>query len=392
MQGKRLISAIFISFSVFVNLPSAQETTKPTQSIISTKSEQFKDFIEGKTIITAFEITGLDSDYEEYENAIYLNDFLKILNYERANIIAEEKFNTKKIEKILVLLKKWLAGKNFLMAEVTALGEKQPKNRVKIIFSVKREVPIEVSEINFVGNTNISNEEYVADFKQCLQNSWKKFDKRNYEHISQKCSRSLMYSKGYLQGKIVRVIHRVVENNYVVTIEVAEGVRYRIGKIKIVGAKVFSQKKLLDILGQKEGEIADAKAIQNFFFEKLKGIYLDEGYVLYSAEFDVDLIEPQVQGLDGIVNLKGEIDEDRQFKVSKIEFSGVEKENAGELRKQFPLKETEIFNRTKLKDGIKKLNETKEFYFVDDEQDVEIKTDEKNSTVNLFIRVKKIEK
>ncbi len=390
MSIRKLISAIFISILVFANQTSAQKPNKLIKTIISTKSEQSKDFIEGKTIIAEVEFTGLDSNYENDKDAVYLSDFLKQLREKRASIVAEETFNAKKIEKILVLLKEWLALKGFLKAEVIALGEKLPENQMKLIFSVKRETPIEVSEIKFIGNINISNDEYVADFKQCLNDSWKKYDVQKYNFITQKCSRSLMFTKGFLSGNIIRINRRLVENSYVVTVEVNEGVRYRIGEIKIGGAKVFSQKELLEILGQKEGDIADGKAIREFFYEKLKSVYLDKGYVLYNAEFDVDFIEPQVEGLDGIVNIKGEIEEGWKFKLGKIEFVGVEKKKVQELRKFF-LEVGEIYNQGKVKEGIKKINDLKEFYFVDDEQHVEIRTDEENPNIHLIIRVRKIE-
>lgn len=125
----------------------------------------------------------------------------------------------------------------------------------------------------------------------------------------------------------------------------------------------------------------------DFIYEKLKSLYADKGYILYNADFDPEFIEPQAEGLDGIVNLAVTIDEYKPFKILRLRFSGVDAEIEKILKAKFSLKEGETYNQSKFKDEIKKINETKEFYPIDDEQDVELRTDEEEGSLVIIVKL-----
>lgn len=390
----KVILIVFVIFLAFCSdVIYAQNSKPPKFSIL--KDDKSIIFREGETVIVEVKFTGFDSDYEEYNGAfgkpLYESEVLKLFRENRATISADEKFSSKKIEKVIKLLKEWLAAAGYLKAEVVAFGEKLPKNQMKLIFSVERGAMIHVSEIRFVGNRNITSQEFTADFKQCSGDSWERFERRIYDYFSRKCSQSLMFGRGYFQSRIKRITPQLFDDNYVVTIEVNEGMRYRIGEMKIEGATVFTDKEILEMLGQKEGDVADGKLLQDFFYEKLKRVYADKGYILYNAEFDPEFIKPQVEGLDGVVNIKGTIDEGKAFKVAKIEFIGIEKEKAQQLKEILSLKEGEIYNQSKFEDGMKKINETKEYYFIDNNRDTDWRIDEDSGDFSITIKVSKIQ-
>jgi outer membrane protein assembly factor BamA len=164
-------------------------------------------------------------------------------------------------------------------------------------------------------------------------------------------------------------------SSYSVTIAVDEGVRYRVGKIKITGLKVFSEKELLEASEQQPGDIADGKKLQDFVYEKLKVRYHDLGYLLYNAEFDPEMIEPEAPGLDGTVNVAVTIEEGPQFKLGNISFLGTEdRDKVRELEELLGMKKGEVFSQTALEKGIKKINEQKEFRELNVDRDVEVRT------------------
>lgn len=397
MRFRKTISTVFLLsvFFVFIfsklNAQIPKVNPKPQILVKDNKTELFK---EGETVIAEVEFTGLDSSYQDYDNAsekaVYEGDFLKFLSENRATIFADEKFNSRKIEKVVRFLKKWLAEQGYLKAEVVALGIVLPQNQMKLIFSVNRDMVIGVSEIRFVGNKNFTNEEFVGVMKECLKDSWEKFDKRYYEYCANKDVRGFMFSKGYFKATVERLSPRFVNNSYIETIAIKEGIRYRIGEIKFEGATVSIEKEILEMLDFKTGDVADGKAFQNFVYEKLKRIYGDKGYVLFNAEFDPTFIEPKAEGLDATVNILITIDEGKAFRMTKLEFIGVEKEKARELRKIFSLKDGKTFNQSELEKGIKKINEMKEFYPIDVESDVDRQTDEENAQFSITINLTKI--
>ena len=326
-------------------------------------------FEDGKTIIAEIEFMGLDlvgvQTDEDDESLITETDVLRVMREGLAKIEMGEAFYGYKVAKAVKAIRGLLPSKGYDKAEVNAFGEKLPNNRMKLIFSIKRGELARISEIRFEGTKNITNEQLIADFKQCSGNSWKIFEPRRYQFYLRICSLRFMFSKGYFKARIGEPRREFLNGQPIVTVDVNEGVRFRYGEIKVTGATVFTSEKILEFGGIKEGEVANGKALQEFVYEKLKRIYADKGYVLYDADFDPTFIEPQADGLDAVVDLSIKIDEGKQFKLEKIEFIGLEKERVEELRKQFSLQEGETYNQSKIEEGFKKINELREFYPID---------------------------
>lgn len=394
MSYQKAILALLFFFPVFAFQTNGQNP-KPVNEPV--KRLKLNDFIEGKTVIAEVKFVGLDADYGNYSEAIekplYETEAIKNIREERAFVFNEAKFRYESVEKTIKILKQWLASEGYLKAEVLALGEKLPKNRMRLIFSIDRGEIVRVSEIRFTGNENISSEELIADFEQCLGGRREIFERRLYDYCSQKNSRELMFSRGYLQARVLGVTPRFNADSYIVTIQVYEGVRHRYGEIKITGAKIFTEKEILEMFGQNLGDVGDGKAIRKFFFEKLKKTYFDRGFLSYDADFDPEFIAPQVEGLDGIVNISATIYEGPAFKIANIIFPGLDESKKQQLKRNFTLKESEIFSQSKFEEDVKKINETEEFFPIGlDSAYIEIKTDEETATVDLLIHLQKIPK
>ncbi|HEX8250000.1 MAG TPA: POTRA domain-containing protein [Pyrinomonadaceae bacterium] len=349
-------------------------------------------FKEGETIIAEVQFDGLDSgDYgNPVAKPLYESDLRMLLRENRILIFNEAKYNSGEVEKAIKTLKEWTWRKGYINAEVVALGEKLKDNRMRLVFSVNRGSRKQVSEIRFAGNNSLTNDELVESMKNCL-NDWETFDRRRYEYCAQRYARELMFEKGFFQAKIVGITPQFVSENLIVQIEVREGSRHRLGEIKIEGAKVFSPKEILEMLGQKTGDIANGRALREFCFEKLKKSYLNKGYIFYDCDIDPKFVEPKASGEDATVDILITIDEGKQFKIRKIEFAGIEQEKSQELKNNFSLQEGEVYVAEKLKNEIKKINDTGEFYFIDDERNVELRTDEEVGNVDIVINLKKIE-
>lgn len=375
MKIVKSILFILVFFAFYSIAVHAQNSNAPKQIKILNNYGAIP-FEDGKTIIAEIKFIGLDSDFERYGEIVGRrlseSDLRKMLREQRATINADDKFYGSKVSKIVKALKDWVVSNGYLESEIVAFGETLPKNRMNLVFSIKRGAAARVSEIRFEGNTNVTGEELVENFIQASGDSWKIYDKRKYEYYARKHSLGLMFSKGYFQARINRITPRRVGGNYVVTIAVEEGIRYRIGKIKIEGEKVFTADEILEMLGQNEGDIANGETLQEFVYEKLKKVYADKGYVSYWGEFDPKFNKPQAEGLDAIVDILITIDEGLLFRLANIKFVGIEQDKAAELRDLFSLKDGEAYSQSKIEDGIKKINEMKKFYFVDKDRDVEI--------------------
>lgn len=351
-------------------------------------------FVEGKTIIDEVILTGFDEDLRDYgiklDYPIYKTDFDQHLRGIRSQIKTDSLLDLDHVERIIVKLKSWLSNKGYVKAEVAVLGELISKDRMRLIFSVRRGPLVTIKEIGFIGSKSISVEEFRQDFAKCSRSDLKLFDTQRFDFYAQRCTRQLLYSQGFFKAKILSIDRKIEEDGYRITINVSEGDRYRLGKIVINGESVISEKEILEWLGMRTGDIADGRLLQKFVYETLKEKYGEKGHVQYNAEFDPEFVEPIAEGLDGTVNIQIFIEEGKQFTIRRIEFVGIESEEAVSLKNDFELKEGSVFVPGKLESGIDKINKTERFYLLDKDQHIEIRTDEEEGNLDLFISLRKI--
>ncbi len=164
------------------------------------------------------------------------------------------------------------------------------------------------------------------------------------------------------------------------------------GDFKIEGAKQFSAEKILDMFGQKTGDIANAVSLRDFVYDRLKQEYDEQGYIQYTSEFEPEFVDPKEEDLDGTVNVKISVDEGRQFKIHRIDFTGIEDQTEKRsLIEAFPLKPGDVFVRSKFEAGIESINKRDRYLPIDKDQDVEILSSERNADVDLVIKVRKID-
>src|SRR5207248_10299319 len=72
---------------------------------------------------------------------------------------------------------------------------------------------------------------------------------------------NLIRSRGYLQGKVDSGKVEEAEDGSRGVLAVEEGPLYRVGEMKIDGARVFSPEQVRDTMGLKSGDVADGQAI-----------------------------------------------------------------------------------------------------------------------------------
>lgn len=370
---------ILFAFSfVFVGLEIHAQDSKQIKILNNYGSIPFED---DKTVVVGVNFTGL--------TAVSESEISKVLQETQSTIKVGDNFSGGRVAKAVKVIRDRLGFAGYYKAKVTPFGEVVSKNQMKLNFVIEQGSILRVSEVRFEGNVNVSNEELFNNFKQCIKDNWEIYNPQKYEYITRKCSLSLFYSRGFFQARIGQITPLLAGGNNIVNVEVKEGARFRNGEIKVEGARAFTEKEILEMLGLKKGDVSDGKYLIDFVYEKLKRTYADKGYVLYNAEFEPVFIEPAAGSADGIVNLTIKIDEGAQFKLSKIDFSGVEKEKALELRKLFSIGDGETYNQSKVEEGVKKINDLNVFNSLDLDQDIEIRTDERSYQIELVVKLSK---
>ena len=199
---------------------------------------------------------------------------------------------------------------------------------------------------------------------------------------------NLIRSRGYLQGKVERGKVEETEDASRVVLAVQEGQLYRVGEMKIEGARLFSAEQVCDTIGLKTGDIANGEALSEGIFERLKNSYGKFGYIQYTAE-----IQPKFHGKEnapeGVADFDITIDEGEQFIVRSIRFVGPDDNSRVALLREFLLREGDVFNHDLLRESVSRINTNGLFEAIDVDKDIDYRVSEKTPLVDLTIHVKK---
>lgn len=200
---------------------------------------------------------------------------------------------------------------------------------------------------------------------------------------------SLIRSRGYLQGRVDRGKVEETEAGSRVVLAVEEGPLYRVGEMKIDGARVFSSEQIRDTIGLKTGDIADGRAISEGLFERLKTSYGKFGYIQYTADIE-PTFHVKENAPEGVVDFNITIDEGAQFKIRSIKFVGGDEQSRQYLRQQLLLlREGDVFVDDLLRESVKRINDTHSYDPIDAGKDVDYRSDEEAALIDLTIRLKK---
>ena len=244
--------------------------------------------------------------------------------------------------------------------------------------------------VDFVGNRVFSSGALLDKLNACIAKSQDP-DSKNAEHIRSYCLevdvRRFMWSQGYMEAKISVLKDPNGDRSLNVVVSVNEGIRYRLGNVKIKGSEAFTPEQLREKLTLRTGDIADGKVIQDWVFDKLKDLYGDTGHVQYTADFDPVFRRDPANPTEGIVDLDVTVEEGRQFTLRNIEFNGNRCVRDRALRDAMVMNAGDIFSQKLFNESIKKINELGLLEHVDKDKDVDFLVDKKTFDVDVKLRV-----
>ena len=276
-------------------------------------------------------------------------------------------------------LKEILTTRGYANADVHAFVEKGT-----VRFFVNEGIRLPIAELRFEGNKVFSSRRLLDLTNECLIRVGEGTNGYDSEKLDY-CQRILenhIRNDGYLQATLRQTSTKINEKGYVVSFTVDEGTQYRLGKIKIEGANVFTADQIRVSLSLREGDIARADSISKWLFEDLKNTYGEMGFIEYSAE-----LSPTFKREQGLLDLKVDVDEGKRFSVRSIHFVG-ELIKEVKLEDLFLLKAGHVYNHRLLREGIERINDTGQFVPVDIDKDVELNKIGDDGLIQIFIRMK----
>ena len=359
-------------------------------------------------IIRDLQFEGLESVPE--------SEILKAFREQRVGISKESIYNPVNAQKGIRVIREQLAGKGYPNAKVTVREEEVSATSTAVTFDVDQGNRSRIVDIEFEGNQVFKDGELRAQLQLVRETGLiSRFkgqdilDLRKLQYDLRKNVQSYMFSKGYFQARIGEPVVEGLgykrtgfpivnlfplplltskDDTLKIIVPVTEGKVFRVGELKVEGNSIFSEQQILAYVGLRKGEVADGKRLQDAVYEDLKKVYGSQGFVLYNAEFDPVFKDNPSNPNEGIVDVTITIDEGKQFRLRRLEFSGNTFTRDKILRREVLINEGDIYDQIRLETSVIRLNQTGYFDPIDKDQDVEIRTDEEQGDVDLVIKVK----
>jgi outer membrane protein insertion porin family len=340
-------------------------------------------------------------------SSVTVSDVLDRFKKEKVGLSVESQFNPAKIKRAETVLKEMLAEHGHQFATIKEDIKTIPPASVQINFIVKEGPVVKVGQIKFQGNQHISS----LDLRRSMRNLKpvgipysivfedlfaRTFDSSKLEEDTERV-RQAYRDKGYYtaaveepktqirdQGGLNLFTFRQRKGKRIdIQLGIEEGSRYRLGTITFTGNKaVTNVKALRGTFPIKDGDWFNATEVGKGL-ENLKKAYGQLGYINFGA------IPTPEFGADGkTVSLKVDIDEGKQFYVSRIEFQGNTVTRDRVIRRELLLDEGSVYNSQMWEYSLLRLNQLEYFETLKVDQDSEAHQDADAGTVELLLKVK----
>ncbi len=325
----------------------------------------------------------------------------------KVGLTVESQYDDTRVKRAEDVLKDLLSEHGHQFATVTTEVKRIPPSSVSVTFDIKEGPTVKVGRIAFEGNYNLSN--------RVLRNAMvnlrpigiphsilledllpRTFDASKLDEDTDRV-RQAYEDRGYFRAETADPQTHVRDEGGLnwftlrpstgkridILIPVEEGGRYRLGGITFSGNKTFTNTKALRAqFTQKDGEWFDATEFSKGL-KNLRKAYGSLGYI--------DMVpdpKPRVDEAKKLVYLDIGIDEGKQFRVSRIEFSGNTVTRDKVIRRELLLEEGQVYNSQLWDLSIQRLNQLGYFDTLKVEDDTETREDADNGTVDLLLKVK----
>ncbi|MDE3109158.1 MAG: outer membrane protein assembly factor BamA [Acidobacteriota bacterium] len=350
------------------------------------------------------------------EKSVTESDILDAYKKEHVDLTVESQFDPTKIKRAEVVIKELLAAHGRQFATVKATYERiAATNAVKLDFIIDEGPKVKVGSIKFIGNKAFSDEKLIWSMHNdrpvaiplrftFIPIMGKTFDRPKLDEDMEVGIRGLYQNHGYFRVNVNVTGLKTVNLDKAgipgpwplvgakhgkatdITITIDEGPQYHMGKLVFRSSDpdqglIFKSDYLKAVFPLKQGDVFDADKIRKAL-DSYKKLYGEYGYIDFTPEplFDVN-------DASRIINLTMQFDQEKQYFVRRITFSGNTTTRDKVIRRELLLDEGQIFNNRLWELSILRLNQLGYFNKID-EKDAELKRNVKAGTVDINLKLK----
>ncbi len=161
-------------------------------------------------------------------------------------------------------------------------------------------------------------------------------------------------------------------------IPIEEGPRWKLGEIQVEGAEVLPDELLIRMFKEPKGGWLRSDLLDEGV-EQIGELYRNSGYIF--AEVKMEIVERD----DLVADVLVMVDENDQFRIGRLEFTGNDRTRDRVLRRQMLLREGDVFNSGMLRTSLLRLSQL-EYYVVNEDDPVEVDYDTDDKQVDLVVK------
>jgi outer membrane protein insertion porin family len=344
------------------------------------------------------------------------SDILDRFKERKVGLSVESQFDPTKIKKAEVVLKELLGEHGRQFAKVTPQYERiASSNAVILVFKIEEGPKVKVGRIKFTGNHAFSDRKLIRAMRHDRPYSIplyfrdiavlsKTYDREKLSEDLEVGVRGLYRDNGYFKVSVGEPVLENIDTESArlgvplitgrsygkavnITIPIQEGERFRMGTLKIVSSdpdKALTLKvdALKSAFPLKQGDIFSTEKVRKAL-ETYGKIYGEYGFIDFTPEPDTE-----VDDVNKIINLTLRFDEQKQYFIHHIDFSGNTTTRDKVIRRQLVLDEGQLFNKRLWELSILRLNQLDYFDKIEADKAAEIKRNTKEGTVDINLKLK----
>ena len=340
-------------------------------------------------------------------NSITNSDILDRFKKDKVGLSVESQYDPARIAHAVTVIKEMLAEHGHQFAIVRPEVKTIPPASVQLNFIVKEGPTVKVGKISFSGNQRVSSRTLRAAMRNLrpigiphsilLENIFARtYDASKLEEDAERV-REAYGDRGYLRGGPVGEPQTHIRNESGLSLitfrprkgkridihmDIEEGERYRLAGINFTGNKAAPNTKALRaIFTQKDGAVFNTSDFRKGL-DNLRKAYGQMGYINMTG-----LPTPAFDDVHHTVTWNIDVDEGKQFNVSRIEFQGNTVTRDFVIRRELLLQEGQVYNSHLWELSLLRLNQLDYFNPLRVEQDSETHQNTEAGTVDLLLKV-----
>jgi outer membrane protein insertion porin family len=340
-------------------------------------------------------------------NSVSVSDVLDRFKKEKVGLSVESRYDPTRIKRAETVIKDMLSEHGHQFATIKTEVKTIPPASVQVNFTIKEGPTVKVGEIRFTGNQHLSGlylrrsmrnlKPIGIPYSLIFENLFSKtFDASKLSEDTERV-RFAYRDKGYYNAEVEEPKTQIRDEGGLnvftfrprqgkridILMPIEEGARYRLGSITFTGNKTIRNLKALrGTFAVKDGDWFDASLIQKGL-ENMHKVYGQLGYINFVA-----IPKPSFDEQKKTVSLNIDIDEGKQYFVSRIEFQGNTITRDRVIRRELMLDEGQVYNTQIWEYSLMRLNQLEYFEPLKVEQDSTAIRNDEAGTVDLLLKVK----